>query len=86
MWECAFIVAGIIWEAGARAYMGAIVGRGWEAGANVNAGAVAGRGWEAGKDDAGTPAEGCTDARACAFATAESASGLAHLPDRSPPA
>jgi hypothetical protein len=82
MWECAFIIAGIIWEAGARANMGAIVGRGWEAEANVNAGAVAGRGWEAGET---TPAEECTDARAHAFATAESASGLARLPDRSPP-
>jgi hypothetical protein len=69
-----FIVAGIGWEARARANIGAIVGRGWKAGANVNVRAIVERGWEVGKDNAGTLAEGCTDAYAHAFATAESMS------------
>jgi hypothetical protein len=62
-----------------------VAGIGWEAGANANVRVIAGRGWEVGKDDAAIPAEGCTDACACAFTTAESASGLAHLPNRLPP-
>jgi hypothetical protein len=70
-----------------RVFLSAVIiaGIGWEAGANANVGVVAGRGWEVGKDDAAIPAEGCTDAHARAFTTAESASGLARLPDCLPP-